>query len=933
MAKIKADTRSRIRVVTGITTFILLSSLLFIPTNPGTAADEVKWSRVTVPTEGKAGNWLLADGSDIQHLTMAADGTLYACVTGLTYTLYSSTNDGYSWSQVGNVQDNIVGITTSPADPNIIYYATTSGVYRSADSGKTFIRLPANPGGAGSNNIEITSISVTPTDGNIIAVGTRDTDTAQFGGIYTLEEEPFISQWVDTGLAGYDIYAVAFSPSFPTDRQLVAVVTDETDTLVTTKSGNFNWGETTGNARLDRDNSGTPTPVVVTNSAVIAFTNDYEAYDAPGKSVLFVAIDTGSGNGDVYRINSRDTPDNSITTDLNIGNADGQNNTDVTGLAVHGSAASASLLAGAADNARTFFSTDRGGTWERSYKELTGGSKTCVLMAPDFSSSSKAYAATGGSESAFSISWDNATTWNQVGLIDTGISAIVDFAPSPEYSQDNTLFLLTFGGKHSLWRSLDGGDMWERIFSSNPDNVDSLALMELSPQYGSGSQVVFLNGSSNGNPSIWKSTDNGNTFTSRFAVSPTTGSAINISTWAIADDNTLFIGSYNGSDGLVYRTTNGGLTYSKGVPAGSQTMNSIVLSPHFEQDGTILLGNTNGWVYWSSDNCSSFEPLPPDATTSPLAGSITVAFDSGFENNKTVYAASDTADKGIYRFTIGTDTEWESIDSTMPSGGMINRVIVADDGTLYAANTKADGGLERSFNPTYSLGPSFETVTRGLSDGATLSGLWQENRRLWSIDSTNLRLVTFNDSLSSPVILSAPENTAPGIGILTNHTITNVSLNWKTLKGATSYQWQLDSDTDFSTVPSGFEGTTKSSSVLLPALEPATTYYWRVRVTAPVLSKWSAKWSFTTSLDSEVVTLKLENPGAGASDVAVKPLFQWSVVAGADTYELLVSKDVHFNDPSITRAGAYALDTTAWQSDLSLDNETTYYWKVRATSA
>ena len=78
MANIKADTRFYLRVIAGITTFILFLSLLLLPTNPVTSADEVKWSRVTIPTEGKAGNWLLADGSDIQLLTLAADGTLYA---------------------------------------------------------------------------------------------------------------------------------------------------------------------------------------------------------------------------------------------------------------------------------------------------------------------------------------------------------------------------------------------------------------------------------------------------------------------------------------------------------------------------------------------------------------------------------------------------------------------------------------------------------------------------------------------------------------------------------------------------------------------------------------------------------------------------------------------------------------------------------------
>jgi len=264
---------------------------------------------------------------------------------------------------------------------------------------------------------------------------------------------------------------------------------------------------------------------------------------------------------------------------------------------------------------------------------------------------------------------------------------------------------------------------------------------------------------------------------------------------------------------------------------------------------------------------------------------------------------------------------------------MLNQVIVTTDGTLYAANGKADGGMERCFNPTFSLGPSFETVTRGLSDGATLSGLWRCQNRLWSVDTTNIKLMTFSDSLTSPVILKSPANAASGTGILTNHAINNVSLDWNTLKGATSYKWQLDYDTDFSTVPDGFEGNTRASTVRLPALEPTTTYYWRVRVTAPVLSMWSAKWSFTTSLDTEAIAIKLESPKAGASDVPVKPLFQWSAAAGADAYELLVSRDVHFTSPSITRLGAYALPSTAWQSDLSLDHDTTYYWKIRAISA
>jgi len=191
---------------------ILLLSLLFIPVNPVTAIPngEVRWSWVNIPTEGKAGNWVLADGSDVQHLAMAIDGTLYAYGKGLTYTLLKSTDGGYSWSYTGMVQDSIVDIATAPNDASVVYYATSSNVYKSADAGNSFVLLPPNPGGAGTNNLEITSIDVTYLDYYIIVAGTRDTDGSEYGGVYVLSESGLFTRWIDTNVGSYDVYAVAF---------------------------------------------------------------------------------------------------------------------------------------------------------------------------------------------------------------------------------------------------------------------------------------------------------------------------------------------------------------------------------------------------------------------------------------------------------------------------------------------------------------------------------------------------------------------------------------------------------------------------------------------------------------------------------------------------------------------------------------------------
>ena len=238
--------------------------------------------------------------------------------------------------------------------------------------------------------------------------------------------------------------------------------------------------------------------------------------------------------------------------------------------------------------------------------------------------------------------------------------------------------------------------------------------------------------------------------------------------------------------------------------------------------------------------------------------------------------------------------------------------------------------MERCLNPTYPLGPTFETVTRGLSDNVTLWRLWQCDNRLWSVDTFNTWLMTYNDSLAQPVTLASPPEKASGVGTIINYNISNASLDWEALSGTTSYKWQLDHDTDFSSVPTGFEASTKASSARLPELEPATTYYWRVRTTEPVLSQWSAKWSFTTSIGTAAIAPQLSSPEAGASGAPVKPIFQWSAIAGADSYELLVSTEASFANPIIVKIGDYALPATAWQCDLNLNYDTTYYWKVRA---
>ncbi len=903
--------------------FILLTCLFPTPSvYPAAAAsDAFRWTKVNIPSEGKAGRWALAAGSDIRHLAVSADGTLYAGVSGLPDTLYRSTDGGSTWEQTGNVPHEIAGIAVSPDDT--VYYATPFEVYRSTDGGRTFEALPPHPGGAGADNIEITSIDVARLHADIIIIGTRDNDSGEFGGLYTLDVADIIPDWEDTGVGSYDVVTAAFSPDYGATQQMVAVVTGETDTRITVKTGDTAWNDEIGYARLDAE----------AVSAEIAFPVWADTGIIPEDFLCFVAIATGTGEGDVFRIEGSPGPGLSTAIDLNAGSAYGRGDIDVSALSAYDDGSNTILLAGAAETAVTYTSADGGATWTRSRKPPTGDSLTGVLIGADFSTTCMMYAFTGGEESALSISRDNGTTWNQLSFIDTALNTIVDVAPSPRYSQDSTLFLLTFGsgpGSQGLWRSRDGGGTWERTLSGQADGVDTLRKVALPPEYGDDCRAVFVAGESRGNPAVWESTDSGQNWRRRFTRDPTTGAPLPIDAWVVAGETTFFIASYDGIRAAVYRSVDSGTFFSVGIPAGSQPLHSIALSPEYAYDGTILAGNTAGLVYLADNTSSSFEPLIGDGAPPPFSGLITVAFDPDFRVNRIVYAVDDAPDLGIFRFEIGSAEAWENIDGALPAGATLNGITIGNDGVLYAVSSVSGGGIERSLNPAASE-PAFETVSRGLAGGATLYGLWQVDRCLWAVDTTGTKLLNFADTLTSPPLVLSPDRSAAAIGELLDHTVRGISLDWETMDGATGYEWECGYDDDFSSGYGKFTNSTAGTSARLPALDPATTYYWRVRASSPAFSPWSVKRSFTTVMDTEAVTLRPESPAAGATGVAVKPVFQWTAVIGARAYELIVATDATMDSPVISRTGGYALPGNVWLCEVSLEYAMTYYWKVRAT--
>ncbi len=895
------------------------AGLLFVLTfawlgiSPATiTAGNLAWTHVNIPTEGTHGKWVMAAGADIRCLTRAPDGTFYcyANPTGTPYRLFKSMDNGSSWGYCGRVEQEIIDIAVLPDNLQQIYYATESEVYRSDDGGSTFRLIGADPGGSGASGIEITGLDVVEAEGQVrVIVGTRDKAKLAFGGVYELAGDVPGAPWVDTGAGQYDFCWVGFSPHYASDRQLVAIGTDERDTVVITATGNGTWGQTTGETRL-------PGRVPVTAS--IAFPDDYDA-GTPGKNIQFMALNTGSAKGDIFRLAGRPAPANGEVIDLNAASADDKAGLDFANLSVTGNAQDAHILCGAADASRVYYSMDGGSHWQISQKPPSGGQLTCVLLDPE-AATGLAYAATGGTESAFSISRDGGKTWNQTGLIDTRLTAILDLAISPNYSQDSTLFLLTADQQNSLWRSKNGGQSWERVYVTSTAGRDRLSLVTCSPDYGE-KRRILLSGTLDGHPAIWESMDDGAHFNATFSIDPATGAPVAIDAWIMTPAGQLFVAGFDGAKSIIYQTAAGGLTYIDQARCGNSVITSLAVSPAYPDDQTILAGDRSGGVFSSTDGGRIFEPVGIWLNGSCLTADVQVAFDNAFKLNRLVYAGGGNADAGIYRFNLGSNGYWESLANSLPAGSKVGHLEVSPSGVLYALNTQTvqtgdfPGGIERCLHPAGAAG-SFETIATGLTDGGVLKCLRASGNNLWTVDAVHLAVLEMSDTLTEPISLMSPPDFSAG------QPVHNLDLTWTAVPGVTLYHWQLGTDDLFPESPERREGDTGSNTVRIAALDKDSTYYWRVKACQPVASPWSETRSFNT-LETGIPTLTEPRFGSTAS---LSPVFRWNAAGVGLHYQFQLAPDSGF-------AATFAdqiCGTNFWECQTTLLYGTHYYWRVKS---
>ena len=631
--------------------------------------------------------------------------------------------------------------------------------------------------------------------------------------------------------------------------------------------------------------------------------------------------------------------------------------------------------------------------WHDACKPPTG----VAAMAVSYVGDDKAYAvALQGDmpieEGAWSVTFDDGDTWNQLSLIDTNIDYFSDVAVSPDCNK--TMLVSINEGRGacscaSVWLHADNlpeaeeySGKWIRTWCGE---LDYWGLLRLAPEETTGDTVVLVD------------YDNDNVYLNNLeglACWDPIGSTEldSIQDLALQDADTLFAIDYNGDVAMFDDDE-----WQEAVDSDVDNGNTIaVWGDH------ILVGGMDGDASYSDDGGETFELLEEIPT---IDGYVTVAFDTYFDTNDVVYAATndDVAyTGGIYSFVIGESEEWADLEAAplesqigIDDGDATDEVVQvaytglvvdrpgnpftdADNGgVIYASYygswngtdfTGAARSLEREVTVCMTC-LTWDFLHVGLTPDVESFEAWPDalktcgcltpdsNTKLFAIDGIynyydmcegeEGAVWTFEDCYAK----SAPDITSPADGFVVPADPCSCysvpfTVLWDAMCDACSYDIEFAMDEDFD-MPVRVNGESDMTYHLeeqdVPAfsilggpeggLSCEMTYYVRIRAadaaTGQIIhSWWSDPIAVTIAPSQEAGEIDLVSPEPGAADAAVEDV--------GFSWDLLATADAFDwvlddnSDFSSPVESKTGLTATAYGCTKTLDYDTTYYWKVTA---
>ncbi|MFA7246884.1 MAG: hypothetical protein WC169_06935, partial [Dehalococcoidia bacterium] len=184
-----------------------------------------------------------------------------------------------------------------------------------------------------------------------------------------------------------------------------------------------------------------------------------------------------------------------------------------------------------------------------------------------------------------------------------------------------------------------------------------------------------------------------------------------------------------------------------------------------------------------------------------------------------------------------------------------------------------------------------------------------------------------NGTAAAPA--TSPAMSSPSNG--TNVSSASVNFSWGTVSGATKYQVQVSTQSNFSTLYR-YNGTTATSFTMNKFPNDGTVYYWRTRAgNAAAWGPWNTTpRSFTNGTASAPATSpSMSSPANGAYVPSTSITFSWGTVSGASKYQVQVSTQSNF--ATIYRHNGTT--ATSFTMNRFPNDGTVYYWRTRAGNA
>jgi hypothetical protein len=551
---------------------------------------------------------------------------------------------------------------------------------------------------------------------------------------------------------------------------------------------------------------------------------------------------------------------------------------------------------------------------------------------------------TSGSESAFSVSTDSGMSFNDISLIDTETTNVLDTAVAADGSVKYFLSTDRVNTQMSLWRK--AGSSWQRTLSTSDTNC----IIRIAPD---SPDVIYV--AKPAAKTLYFSKDGGTTrWYSRTC-------RYNVQDLAVESEDVAYVAQ--DASGAVSKTVNSGFTW--GTSKSAMLMNGNIHSITCVAEDQVIVGSTDGYVSYSTDGAGSWTRLESRIWSGPGATPTLVhTASAGLESGGAIYACAENK-AVVTRWNIGKPVTlpWTDLLANI-TGGYTGYGIAIRNGVLYANfSDGANGEVVRTQRPTvdvpgaqwwgkWDIGDSDNNLAQVgnlvVTDGA-IPGYPAGHAiyvLTWNGVAGIYQWVSCVDSLA----LAGPEIAGPADGkeVRLNPIsggISNVSLSWSRISEATSYNVHVAYDSAFNErlgLVNSALGNIDSSSATVACtivgadLDLGTTYYWRVSadrvngVTAVgvgdvIGSRWSEVRSFTVE-SGGTVSPGILSPENGGYVAQTSPSFSWAPVSGATRYEFQLSADTSFAAPLASTQHAAA----GASPDVTLEVGNTYYWRIRA---